>query len=62
MPYNCFGRVVKVLGYFQFGPAAWNNFIDQRPQSGAVIDRSLMSLLRQNSPARRIDSQEPLNQ
>jgi len=45
MPYNCFGRVVKALGYFQFGPAAWNNFIEQRPQSGAVIDRSLMSLL-----------------
>jgi len=37
MSYNCFSRGVKTLGYFQFGPAGWNNFIEQRPQSDAVI-------------------------
>jgi hypothetical protein len=37
MSYNCFSRGVKALGYFQFGPAGWNNFIEQRPQSDAVI-------------------------
>ena len=42
--------------------AAWNNFIEQRPQSGAVVDRSLVSLLRQDHGQRVSTAKSHLSQ
>src|SRR5512140_1969983 len=47
------------IGHNASNGVAWNHFIEQRSQGGAVIDRSLVSLLRQDNAQTRIDSQEP---
>src|SRR5439155_14373624 len=47
------------IGHNGSNGVGWKHFIEQRSQSGAVIDRSLVSLLRQDDAQTRIDSQEP---
>src|SRR6266481_6755269 len=47
------------IGHNGSNGVAWNHFIEQRSQGGAVIDGSLVSLLRQDNAQTRIDSQEP---
>src|SRR6267154_3664042 len=47
------------IGHNGSNAVAWNHFIEQRSQGGAVINRSLMSPLRQDHAQMRINSQEP---
>src|SRR6058998_3129538 len=47
------------IGHNGSNAVAWNHFIEQRSQGGAVINGSLMSLLRQDHAQTRINSQEP---
>src|SRR5882724_11650578 len=49
------------IGYNCSNGAACNHFIEQRSQGGAVIDGSLVSLLRQNQAPARIDGQKPFD-
>src|SRR5206468_5288805 len=46
------------IGHNGSNVVGWNHFIEQRSQGGAVIDRSLVSLLRQDNAQTRIDSQD----
>ena len=47
------------IGHNGSNGVGWNHFIEQRSQGGAIIDWSLVSLLRQDNAQTRIDSQEP---
>src|SRR5438876_5179469 len=47
------------IGHNGSNAVAWNHFIEQRSQGGAVINGSLMSPLRQDHAQMRINSQEP---
>src|SRR6266581_9440064 len=49
------------IGHNGSNAVAWNLFIEQRSQGGAVINGSLMSLLREDQAQARINSQEPFD-
>src|SRR5439155_11925843 len=49
------------IGHNGSNAVACNHFIEQRSQGGAVVNRSLMSLLREDQAQARINSQEPFD-